>query len=67
VKGEEEKLKYGQGATLRKIKLKLKILLNDIILNDDYIMEDPFYVRDTLGKDTNLLNHLFETIQGANF
>jgi len=62
VKGDEEKEKYGQGATLRKLKLKLKILLYDVVLNDDNIMDDPFYVRDTLGKDIFLLNHLFDTI-----
>jgi len=67
LKGDEEKEKYGQGANLRKIKLKLKILLYDIVLNDDNIMDDPFYVRDTLGKDIFLLNHLFDTIQSANF
>lgn len=62
VKGDEEKEKYGEGANLRKIKLKLKILLYDVVLNDDNIMDDPFHVRDTLGKDIFLLNHLFDTI-----
>merc|ERR1712226_859111 len=62
VKGDEEKEKYGEGAVLRKIKLKLKILLYDLVLNDDNIMQDPFYVRDTLGKDIFLLNHLFDAI-----
>jgi hypothetical protein len=67
VKGDEEKEKYGEGANLRKMKLKLKILLYDVVLNDDNIMDDPFHVRDTLGKDIFLLNHLFDTIQSANF
>jgi len=67
VKGDEEKEKYGEGATLKKIKLKLKILLYDVVLNDDNIMDDPFYVRDALGKDIFLLNHLFDAIQSANF
>jgi len=49
------------------MKLKLKILLYDVVLNDDNIMDDPFHVRDTLGKDIFLLNHLFDTIQSANF
>jgi len=62
VKGDEEKEKYGEGAVLRKIKLKLKILLYDLVLNDDNIMQDPFYVRDALGKDIFLLNHLFDAI-----
>jgi len=62
VKGDEEKERYGEGAVLRKIKLKLKILLYDLVLNDDNIMQDPFHVRDTLGKDIFLLNHLFDAI-----
>jgi len=66
LKGDEEKAKFGEGAILRKIKLKLKILLYDIVLNDDAIMEDPYYVRDTLGKDVFLLNNLFESIQNSN-
>jgi len=67
LKGDDEKQKYGEGATLRKIKLKLKILLYDLVLNDDSIMtENPFHVRDTIGNDVPLLNCLLESIQTAN-
>jgi len=68
VSGEEEKEKYGQGPILKKLKLKLKILLYDLVLNDDSIMpENPYYVRDEILKDEKLMNNLFTVISNANF
>merc|ERR1712018_225654 len=67
LQGEEEVEKYGQGAIQRKIKLKLKILLYDLVLNDDGIKQDePFYVRDTVTSDEPLLQHLLDTLKHAN-
>ena len=66
VQGDDEKEKYGEGAILRKIKLKLKILLNDFVLNDDNINEaTPTLVRDTCCNVERLLNNLAETIKNA--
>jgi len=54
--GEEEAAKFGSGAIQRKIKLKLRILLYDLVLNDDNInQEEPFYVRDAITKDEALV------------
>lgn len=67
MQGGEETEKYGQGAVCRKIKLKLRILLYDLVLNDDNIKQDePFHVRDTIINDEPLLQHLLDTIQFAN-
>jgi len=54
--GDEEVAKLGSGAIQRKIKLKLRILLYDLVLNDDNINQDePFYVRDAIFKDEALV------------
>lgn len=66
--GDEEAAKLGSGAIQRKIKLKLRILLYDLVLNDDNInQEEPFYVRDAIAKDEALVQHLLDTISNANF
>ena len=46
MKGDEEKKMFGSPAQTRKIRLKLLQLLYDLILNDDSIYNDGFYVRD---------------------
>ena len=56
----------GQGATLRKIKLKLLILLKDLVVNDDSILNDGFYVRKTLSKDTQLIDYILDNLRKAN-
>jgi len=57
----------GSGAVERKIKLKLMILLYDLVLNDDGIDTNrPFYVRDQLCEDMKLINHLLLNIWNAN-
>ena len=61
----QAKAKYGEGAESRKIRLKLLNLLYDLILNDDSIINDGFFVRDTVGNDAALVGHLIETISTA--
>lgn len=65
--GDEEKEMYGEGAILRKIKLKLRILLYDFALNDDSIIKtNPFHVRDAILNDAPLMKAIFESITNAN-
>ena len=67
MEGEEEKELYGTGATLKKLKLKAKILLYDLLLSDDSIEfnGNKYYIRNTLSKDKKLLKNLFDTIKNS--
>ena len=65
VSGDQEKAMNGQGLDLRKIRFKLLTLLHDFLSNDDSILYDGYYVRDTYGRDTNLLNSLLKNIKYA--
>ena len=49
----------------RKIRLKLLQLLNDFVVNDDSILNDGCYVRETVGQDRNLIRRLLLTISNA--
>merc|ERR1712176_1734194 len=62
---EEAKLKYGEGPQAHKIRMKLFQLLNDLVLNDDSIINDGLYVRQTIAKDEKLMNHMLQTLESA--
>lgn len=46
-----------------KIKTKLLVLLADLVLNDDSIVGDGFYVRDTVSRDKSIIEFLYGTIE----
>ena len=46
--------------------MKLIQLLYDLVLNDDSIVDDGFYVRDTLGENKELVEYLIGTVRDAN-
>ena len=58
MQSEEEKLKFGTEDQVRKIRLKLIQLIFDLVNNDDSIINDGFYVRETMGRDRNLMRRL---------
>ena len=42
-------------------------LIYDLVLNDDSIIDDGFYVRDTLGNNMKLIDRFIDTIRNARF
>ena len=46
--------------------MKLIQLLYDLVLNDDSIVNDGFYVRDTIGENKELVEYLISTIKNTN-
>ena len=52
---QEEKNKLGEGAQVRKIRIKLIQLLYDFATNDDSIIDDGFHVRDTIANNKVLV------------
>ena len=64
---DQDDAKLGTGAIARKIKLKLRGLLYDFVLNDDNIVPaQPTLVRDALSGNSELKQSLFATIANAN-
>ena len=49
----------------RKIRLRLLQLLNDFTNNDDGILNDGYYVRETVGTNRNLIRQLLLTISNS--
>ena len=63
MKGDEDANKYGEGAGRRRIRLKLLQLIYDFALNDDSIVDNGFFIRDTLIKDPHFIDVLLDEIQ----
>ena len=66
MKGPEKERKIGKAAQARKITVKLRQLLYDLLSNDDSILNDGFIVRDTLSVNAELVDALIDTIRQAN-
>ena len=65
LKGPEQEKKIGKAAQARKINVKLRQLLFDLLSNDDSILDDGFLVRDKLGANFQLVDALIDTIRQA--
>ena len=50
-----------------KIKSKLTQLLNVLVVNDESIINDGRYVRDSINHNEKLLQSFFDTLENANF
>jgi len=64
-RGKTEKDLYGDDSQLRKIKILLLQILNDLTTNDDSIINDGFHVRDFLANDHYLQERLLDIIKSA--
>ena len=62
--GDEEQQLLGEGAQLRKLKLKLIQLLGDLITNDESILHDGLVVRDYVA--TNMVDSLLRILKESN-
>ena len=50
-----------------KIKSKLTQLLYVLVVNDESIINDGRYIRDSINHNEKLLQSLFDTLENANF
>ena len=64
-RGKTEKELYGEDSQLRKIKMKLLQILNDLTNNDDSIINDGSYVREFIANDHYLQERLLDIIKTA--
>ena len=64
-RGKTEKELYGDDSQLRKIKIKLLQILNDLTNNDDSIINDGSYVREFIANDHYLQERLLDIIKTA--
>ena len=62
VHGTEEEIKFGQGEQLLKIRISLASLLYDLVINDDSIIGQGFFIRDTLAKHQSLVKRLLDSV-----
>ena len=63
---DAENKKFGDDpARVRRFKLKLLQLLYDLVLNDDSILNEGFFVRDTLGANKEFFNFLVDQIKNS--
>ena len=56
---------YGTGAQVRRIRIKLLQLLYDLVINDETIVNDGYFVRDTLAADARLIPHLLMDLKNS--
>ena len=63
LKGPEQEKKIGKAAQARKINVKLRQMLYDLLSNDDSILDDGFVIRDTIGANFKLVAALIDTIR----
>ena len=61
--GPEKEKKIGKAAQARKITIKFRQLLYDLLSNDDSILNDGFLVRDTISENVDLIDALIDTIR----
>jgi len=47
------------------MKLKLLQLLSDLLMNDDSVIENGFFIRDIVSKDTKLVDILIKSMADA--